>query len=358
GAFGCTLRAPLLAPQDAGFAEAARLWNGMVQRTPALVAQPESASDVATAIAFARDHGVLLGVRGGGHNIAGSAVPERGLVLDMSRMCGIVVEPDAGLAHVEPGCLLGDVDRATQEHGLATVLGFISQVGVAGLTLGGGLGYLTRRFGWSVDNLEQAEIVTADGAVRVADRQRNADLFWALRGAGANFGVVTRLTFRLHEVGPTVHGGLIAWPFERADEILHAYREITEHAPRELAAWLVLLRAPQAPFVPEQWHGRRLAGMAVCYSGDLADADAALAPIRALGTPVVDLLAPQPYTEVQSYLDASEPKGMHYYWKTEYLAGLPDDLLATLHELYATCPIPDGDMGVLHLDGALNERDS
>ena len=194
-------------------------------------------------------------------------------------------------SHVGPGCLLKDVDRATQEHGLATVLGFVSEVGVAGLTLGGGLGYLTRRFGWTVDNLEEVEIVTADGEIRTANRHENADLFWAIRGAGANLGVVTRFTFRLHEVGPTVYGGLIAWPFDRADEILPAYRTITTEAPRELAVWLLLINAPPEPFVPEEWHGKKICAMAVCYTGDLAHIDEVLAPIRAIGDPIVDLLA-------------------------------------------------------------------
>ena len=207
------------------------MWNGMVAKVPALVLQPTSAHDVAAAVGFARDHGLLLSIKGGGHNIAGTSIAEGGLTLDMSRMRDVTVDPEAKLAHVGPGCLLQDVDRATQEHGLATVLGFISEVGVAGLTLGGGLGYLTRRFGWTVDNLEEVEIVTADGEIRTANRDENADLFWALRGGGANFGVVTRFTFRLHEVGPTVYGGLIAWPFERADEILPAYRTITIEAP-------------------------------------------------------------------------------------------------------------------------------
>ena len=171
------------------------------------------------------------------------------------------------------------------------MLGFISEVGVAGLTLGGGLGYLTRRFGWAVDNLEEVEIVTADGKIRIANRDENADLFWAIRGAGANLGVVTRFTFRLHEVGPTVYGGLIAWPFERADEILRAYRTITAEAPRELAVWLILIHAPPMPFVPEEWHGRKICAMAVCYSGDLDKTDEVLAPIRALGDPAVEVLS-------------------------------------------------------------------
>lgn len=347
----------LLRPGDDGWDDAVLLWNGMIARTPALVVQPVSADDVAAAVGLARDHGLLLGVKGGGHNIAGTGIAERGLTLDMSRMRDVTVDPAAKLAHVGPGCLLSDVDRATQEHGLATPLGFVSEVGVAGLTLGGGLGYLTRRFGWTVDNLEEVEIVTADGELRTANRDENADLFWALRGAGANLGVVTRFTFRLHEVGPIVHGGLIAWPFARADEILRAYRTITATAPRELTVWLLLINAPPAPFVPQEWHGRKVCAMAVCYSGDLTDTAAVLAPIRAIGDPIVDLLADQPYTEVQSYLDDAEPKGFHYYWKTDYAAELSDEVLDLSRDLFAECVIPGIELGFLHLGGALNEHD-
>jgi FAD/FMN-containing dehydrogenase len=275
----------------------------------------------------------------------------------MSRMRNITVDAQAKLAHVGPGCRLQDVDRATQEHGLATVLGFISEVGVGGLTLGGGLGYLARRFGWTVDNLEEVDIVTADGQIRRANRSENADLFWALRGGGGNFGVVTRFTYRLHEVGPMVYGGLIAWPFERADEILPAYRQITTEAPRELAVWLALINAPPMPFVPEEWHGRRICAMVVCYSGDLDKTDEVLAPIRALDEPIVDVLQQWPYTQQQSFLDDTEPKGAHYYWKTDYLAELSDDMLSTTRDLFAECPIPGAELGLLHLGGALNEHD-
>jgi FAD/FMN-containing dehydrogenase len=351
------IEGPVLRPGDDGWDEAVLLWNGMVAKTPALVVQPESANDVAAAVAFAKDHDLLLGVKGGGHNIAGTAIADGGLTLDMSRMRDVHVDPDAKLVHVGPGCLLQDVDRATQEHGLATVLGFISETGVGGLTLGGGLGYLTRRFGWAVDNLEQVEVVTADGEIRTASGDENADLFWALRGGGGNFGVVTRFTFRLHEVGPMVFGGLIAWPFDRADEILPAYQKLTAEAPRELSAWLVLMRAPAAPFVPPEYHGERCCVMAVCYSGDPAGKDAAIAPIRQLADPAVDLLQEWPYTMQQSFLDDSEPKGAHYYWKTEYVAELSEDLLPTLRDLAADCPIPDAQVGLLHLGGALNERD-
>jgi pimeloyl-ACP methyl ester carboxylesterase len=346
----------LLLPGGPGFADATRLWNGMIAKTPALVVQPEGAADVADALAFAREHGVPVSVRGGGHNIAGTALADNGLTIDMSLLRDVTVDPVARTATVQPGCLLGDVDRAAQQHGLATPLGFVSEVGVAGLTLGGGLGYLTRRFGWTVDNLLEVEIVTADGRVRRASREENEDLFWAIRGAGANMGVVTSFTYRLREVGPTVFGGLIAWPFARAAEILRAYRTLTSEAPRELAAWLILFRAPPAPFVPPEWHGERICAMPVCFTGDLAAAEEAIAPIRALGEPVFELLGEQPYTQVQSYLDDTEPKGLHYYWRTEYLAELSDDLLEQCEALARDCPIPNAEIGLLHVGGALNER--
>ena len=345
-----------LTPGDQGFEEATRLWNGLIDKTPALVVQPTGVADVVEAVGRAREAGLAVSVRGGGHNIAGTALADGGLTIDMAALRGVSVDPDARTATVQPGCLLADVDRETQLHGLATPLGFFSEVGVAGLTLGGGLGYLTRRFGWTVDNLLEVEIVTADGAVRRASRTEHEDLFWGVRGAGANLGVVTRFTLQLHDVGPQVYGGLIGWPFERAGEILPAYRGIADAAPRELSVWLNLLRAPAAPFVPPDWHGERICAMAVCYSGDLADTDEVLAPIRALGEPVLDLLAEQPYAEVQSILDGTEPKGNHYYWKTEFVDGLSDELLDVWSELAGECPIPEGQLGLLHLGGALNER--
>jgi hypothetical protein len=354
---GSRIDGPMLRPGEPGWDDAVLVWNGMAARSPALVVQPTSARDVSAVVTFAREYGLLLSVKGGGHHIAGISLAHHGLTLDMSHMRQIAVDPAGRLVRVGPGCLLKDVDAATQEHGLATVLGFVSEVGVAGLTLGGGLGYLTRRFGWTVDNLDEVEIVTADGEIRTASRGENADLFWALRGAGANLGVVTRFTLRLHEVGPTVYGGLIAWPFARAEEIMDAYRTLTAAAPRELSVWLVLRRAPAAPVVPVRWHGERVCAMAVCYSGDPAAAEEALAPIRALGEPVLDLLDEQPYTAVQSFFDDDEPKGAHYYWKTEYLARLDDGFLAIMRDFAAHCPMPDAEVGLLHLGGALNDHD-
>jgi len=295
------LRGALLRPGDDGFEDATVLWNGMIAKTPALVVRPTGTADVVAAVDAAREHALALSVRGGGHHIAGTALSDGGLTLDMSALRGVDVDPVARTATVQAGCVLGDVDRETQVHGLATPLGFISEVGVAGLTLGGGMGYLSRRFGWTVDNLLEVEIVTAD-------------------------------------------------------DVLRAYRTIAAEAPRELSVWMLMLHAPPAPFVPEPWHGRQVCAMVVCFSGAPEDADAALAPLRAVPHPVVDLVGPMPYTEVQSYLDDGEPKGHHYYWKNEFVADLSDELLATTRELFAECPIPEAEIGFLHLGGAIGDH--
>jgi FAD/FMN-containing dehydrogenase len=349
------VRCPVLRAGDAGWDDAVLVWNGMVAKAPAIVLQPTSAAHVAAAVGFARDRGLLLSIKGGGHNMAGTSIAERGLTLDMSRMRDLTVDPDARLARVGSGCLLQEVDRATQAHGLATPLGsFNSEVGVAGLTLGGGLGYLTRRFGWTVDSLEEAEIVTADGRIRTAGRDENTDLFWALRGGGGNFGVVTRFTFRLHEVGPTVTGGLVVWSADRVDDVLATYRDLTESAPRELTAAVTVRLAPPASFLPEPWHGKPIVGLLVCHSG--ADPDRDLGPVRALGEPIAELVTEKPYAEQQSMLDGMEPKGHRYYWKTEYLAGLSNGFLDAFRDRALKVTSPLSESIVIHLAGELNER--
>jgi FAD/FMN-containing dehydrogenase len=344
----------LLRPGDQGWNDAVSIWNGMAARLPALVLQPTSAHDVAAAVGFARDNGLLLSVKGGGHNIAGTSVAEGGLTLDMSRMREVAVDPDAMVVHVGPGCLLGEVDQATQAHGLATVLGFVSETGVAGLTLGGGFGYLTRRFGWTVDNLVEVQVVTADGQLRTANRDQHPELFWALRGGGGNFGVVTRFSFRLHQVGPTITGGLIVWSAERATEVLAAYRDLTEQAPRELTAAAIVRLAPPAPFLPQVWHGKPIVGIQVCHSGANADAD--LAPVRALGNPIVDLVTPKPYTAMQSMLNAMEPKWLHRYWKAEFFPGLSSEFLDAFRSSALRVTSPLSQSVIFHLAGALNDR--
>jgi FAD/FMN-containing dehydrogenase len=346
------LAGELLRPEDPRFAEAVSIWNGMITKRPAIVVQPLCAKDVCEAIHFARANGVRLSVKGGGHNVAGTSLADGGLTIDMSRMRSVEVDPQRRLARVGGGCVLGDVDRATQAHGLATVLGSNSDTGVAGLTLGGGFGYLSRRFGLAVDNLEEVEIVTADGQVRRAAADENADLFWSVRGGGGNFGVVTRFTFRLHPVGPQITGGLIMWDGERADEVLTLYREVTEAAPRELTVMLVVRTVPAAPFVPERYHGKPGIGMNLCHSGDPARAAHDLAPIKAQ-RPIADIVGPRTYVDQQSILDAMQPKGLHNYWKTEFLPRLSDGALAAIRGHATAIPAPLSLAVLVHVGGAV-----
>jgi FAD/FMN-containing dehydrogenase len=354
GALASRVQGPLLRAGDDGWDEAVLVWNGMVDKVPAQVFRPTSAVDVAEAVRFAAERRLLLAIKGGGHNIAGTAMAPGGLTLDMSLTRDVTVDLATRQVHVGPGCKLGDVDVVTQEHGLAAVLGFVSETGVAGLTLGGGFGYLTRRFGWTVDTLDEVEIVTADGELLTANRDENADLFWALRGGGGNFGVVTRFTLRLYEVGAGITGGMIAWGAERADEVLAVYRRLTDSAPRELTTALTIRLAPPAPFLPPEWHGKPIVGIVACHTG--ADASADLAPLRDLGSPIVDLIVEKPYTAQQAMLDATQPKGPHYYWKTEFIPGLSDGFLESFRAgaLEVTSPMSQSIM--FHLAGALNER--
>ena len=342
-------------PGSPAWNQATFTWNGMAAKTPAVVVQTTSAAEVATAVSFARDHGLLMSVRGGGHNIAGTSIAEDGFALDMARIRAVSVDAAQRIATVGPGCRLGDVDHATQEVGLATVLGFVSETGVAGLTLGGGWGYLTRRFGWTVDNLEEVEIVGADGVVRIANTDSNDDLFWALRGGSGNFGVVTRFRFRLHPVGPRVTGGLIAWSAAHIDEVLTAYHEITSSASRELTLAVVARIAPPAEFIPQPWHGKPVVSIVVCSTG--VDPERALAPLRAIRNPIISTIQKMPYARLQSMLNAMEPKGLHRYWKTEFLPGLSSDFLEAFRDGARRVTSPLSQSVLFHLDGALNEHD-
>ena len=356
--FSAALDGRALRPSDSRFDEAIRIWNGMFSKRPALVVQPLSADDVRAAIRFARANGILLSIKGGGHNIAGTSLADGGLTLDMSRMRSVEVDAERRLARVGPGCLLGDVDRATQEHGLATVLGFVSETGVAGLTLGGGFGYLTRRFGWTVDNLDEAEVVTADGEIRRAAPDEHDDLLWAVRGGGGNFGIVTRFTFLLHEVGPEITGGLVAWDADEASDVLALYRELAEAAPRELTLAVMIRLAPAAPFLPERWHGKPLVAVIACHTGDPSRAADDLAPLRALHRPIADVIRLKPYVEQQSMFDATQPKGMHNYLKSEFLPRLSDELLETYRQQGAGMASPMSQLVIFQLGGALADHDA
>lgn len=349
------LRGRLLYPSDPGFDDAIRIWNGMIRKRPAIVVQPVCTDDVRETVAFALDSGLVLSVKGGGHHVAGTALTD-GLTIDMSRWRGVAVEPRRRLAHVSPGCRLGDVDRATQEHGLATVLGSDADTGVAGLTLGGGFGHLSRRFGWTVDNLEEVEIVTAAGEVLRAAADENEDLFWAVRGGGGNFGVVTRFTFRLHPVGPVITGGVRLWDAAVAERVLQAYRLVTEAAPRELSVALTMRTAPDTEAMPERLRGRPMVGVLICHTGDERQVARDLAPFRRIEA-VLDEVTRKTYVEQQFVLGLPQPAGFHQYPKSQFVADLSDGFLDTYRQRAAAITSPLSQLVLFQLGGAIGDRE-
>jgi FAD/FMN-containing dehydrogenase len=349
------IRGPLVRPGDPGFDDARSVWNAMIDRRPALIVRCLGVSDVIACVNAARDHGLQLSIKGGGHNIAGLAVCEGGLMLDLSLMRGVWVDPAERVARAQAGCLLGDVDAETQVHGLAAVLGFVSATGCAGLTLGGGFGYLTRRFGWTCDNLASVDLVTAGGEVLRASERENSDLFWGLRGGGGNFGVATSFEYKLHPIGPDIIGGAIAWRGEEAASVLEMYRSVAARAPRELTCVAALRLAPPAPWLAKDVHGKPIVALFVCCSGPLADAERLIAPIKAFGTPVGDVVQKRSYVSQQMLLDATQPKGRRYYWKSEYLRSLEPGVAARAIEHASRMISPHSAILIFPIDGALNE---
>jgi FAD/FMN-containing dehydrogenase len=348
------LRGGLIRDGDAGYDDARSVWNAMFDRRPALVAQPISVGDVIACVDFARGHDLALAVKGGGHNVAGLAATDGGLQIDLSRMRGVWVDPAERVARAQAGCLLGDVDRETQLHGLAAVLGFVSATGIAGLTLGGGFGYLTRKFGWTCDNLVSVDLVTADGRLVRASDDENPDLFWAVRGGGGNFGVAVGFEYRLYPVGPEIVGGAMAWPADRAAEVLDVYRDVTTGAPPELACVAGLRKAPPAPWLDPSIHGKDIVLVAVCHTGTLDDGEKAVEPFKRIAGQVGDVLTRRSYVSQQSLLDATQPKGRRYYWKSEYLPGLEPDLLTAAIAHGAKTQSMHSAVLFFPLDGALN----
>ena len=292
------LRGPVLLPGDVGYEESRTVWNAMIDRKPAVIARCLGIADVIACVKFARENDLLLCIKGGGHNIAGLATADGALMLDMSLMRGVWVDPQRKVAHAQAGCLLGDVDRETQVHGLAAVLGFVSLTGIAGLTLGGGFGYLTRRWGWTSDNVVGMDLVTADGRLVRASSDENADLFWGLRGGGGNFGVVTGIDYALFPVGPEVVGGVVAWPASEAPKVLELYRTLAEAAPPELTLVALMRPAPPAPWLPKEMHGKPIVALLACYSGRPEEGEKAVAPIKAFGKPIGDVLVRRPYAQI------------------------------------------------------------
>jgi FAD/FMN-containing dehydrogenase len=353
--FKAGFRGEVLVQGDAGYDDARTIWNAMIDRKPAIIARCLGVADVVTGVNFAREQGLTLSIKGGGHNISGLSMCDDGLTLDMSLMKGVWVDKDAKIARAQAGCLLGDVDRETQIHGLAAVLGFVSNTGIAGLTVGGGFGYLTRKYGWTSDNVLGMEMVTADGRVVRASEKENSDLFWALRGGGGNFGVVTGFDYKLYPVGPEIMAGAIAWPFEKADEVIELFRTVTENAPPELACVLGLRIAPPAPWLSEDIHGKPIIAIFVCHTGDVKEGEKLVASIKTLGSPVGDIVQKRPYLTQQNLLDATQPKGRRYYWKSEYLPKLEPGLLTKAVEHAKGIISSHSAILLFPLDGAINQ---
>jgi FAD/FMN-containing dehydrogenase len=348
-------RGPLLGPDDPGYDEARQVWNAMIDRRPALIAQCLGVADVVAGVNFARAQGIPLSIKGGGHNIAGLAVAEGGLMLDLSRMRGVWVDPSTRTARAQAGCLLGDVDRETQLHGLAAVLGFVSTTGIAGLTLGGGFGYLTRQFGWSCDNVRSMDVVTAQGELVRTSDQEHADLFWGLRGGGGNFGVVTSFEYKLYPIGPEIVAGAIAWRAEEASAVLTMYQALIQQAPPELTCAAILRMAPPVPWLPQAVHGKPIIALFICHTGPTVEAERQIAPLKHFGTPVGDIVQRRPYLSQQSILDATQPPGRRQYWKSEYLPALEPELLTLVVEHAARMVSPHSVILLFPIGGALNQ---
>jgi FAD/FMN-containing dehydrogenase len=353
-AFAAGLRGPVLGPNDPGYEEARRIWNGLIDRRPALIVQCAGAADVVDAVNFAREHALLLSIKGGGHNVAGNAVNDGGLVIDLSHMRGVHVDPASRIVRVQGGATWGDMDRETQLFGLAVPGGVVSTTGVAGLTLHGGVGHLRRKYGLSIDNLLSVDIVTADGVLRRASASENEDLFWAVRGAGSNFGVVTSFEFEAHPIGPMIMVGAIFYSLDDIQELLPAWRDYMASAPDELSsvalAWSV---PPHEPFPPEQ-HGEPVLVVAGAYAGSVEEGEPVVQPLRELGQPLIDLSGPWPWVGLQTGFDALFPQGGLYYWKSRVLAELSDAAIEDIADFGARRPSPLTDITVWHQGGAMS----
>ncbi len=346
---------PVVGPGDVEYDEARRVWNADIDRRPAMVARCESAADVAAAVMFATGHGLEIAVRGGAHSLAGASVVDDGLMIDLSRMNQVVVDPETRRARAGGGALLGDLDAATQQHGLAVPAGVVSHTGVAGLTLGGGMGWLTRRAGLSLDNLVGAEVVTADGRIQRADDTENPDLFWAIRGGGGNFGVVTEFEFRLHDAGPVVQYGLLYWELGRAAEALRLARRTIADLSLDLNILVGGLSAPPAPFVPAEYQGKPGIGLIVVGFGAAEQHEQLLEALRTELPPLFEVVTPMPYVELQQSIDEQNAWGSHCYDKGTYVEDLSDDVIAVITDHLARKGAPGSVLLIYRLDGAYGE---
>ena len=344
----------IILPADPGYDEVRSIWNAMIDRRPAVIVECADTGDVPHALAFARENGLEISMRGAGHNIAGNSLSNGGLVIDFSKMNKVRVDTEKRRAFVEPGVTLGDFDKAVQAHGLATPVGINSTTGIAGLTLGGGFGWLTRKYGLTIDNLVSVDVITADGTAVKASENENADLFWAIRGGGGNFGIVTQFEFALYPVGPEILAGLIVFPLAQAKQVLSQYREFVKSAPEELNVWVVMRHAPPLPFLPEEVHGTEVLILAVFYAGDIKEGEKLVQPLQSFGDPVGVHLGAQPYVDWQQAFDPLLTPGARNYWKTHNFTNLSDDALEKMIEYAGNMPSPQCEIFIALIDGAPN----
>jgi FAD/FMN-containing dehydrogenase len=351
--FKASLRGELICPGDAGYDEARGVFNVMIDRKPALIARCAGVADVISAVNFARTNGLLVAVRGGGHHVAGYAVCDGGLVIDLSPMKGMRIDPEARTVRAEAGLTWGELNHDLQAFGLGATGGYVSITGIAGLTLGGGFGWLMRKHGLACDNLRSVDIVTADGQFLTASATQNQDLFWGVRGGGGNFGVVTSFEFQVHPVG-MVLSGLLIHPLERAKEVLRLFREHAPTVPEELTWGVLFFSVPPVPFLPPEAHGAPVVAIALCYAGDLTTGERVLRPLREFGPPLVDAVQPMPFSVAQTSADILWPPGLHNYWKSTFLHDLGDDAIDTIVDRFASVPSPQTVVVVEEPGGAIS----
>jgi FAD/FMN-containing dehydrogenase len=344
-----SIRGKVLTAESEQYNEVRTIWNAMIDKRPALIVRCCSAADVMRAVRFATEHKLLVAVRGGGHNIAGNAVCDGGLMIDLSPMKSVRIDTKGMTAHVEPGVTLGEFDRDAQAFGLATPVGINSTTGIAGLTLGGGFGWLSRKLGLTIDNLISADVVTAAGELVKASETDNVDLFWGIRGGGGNFGVVTSFEFRLHKVGPEVFAGLIIHPLDAAKDVLRFYRDFIKTTSQDFVCWFVMRMAPPLPFLPPEWHGKHILVLAVCYSGDMKEAERVTKPLRSFGKPVAEHIGPMPFVTWQTILDPLLTPGMRNYWKSHDFREVSDGLIDTLIAHARRIPDPQTEIAFAQL---------
>jgi FAD/FMN-containing dehydrogenase len=334
--------------------QARKIWNGMIDKRPALIVRCSGPGDVIDAVKFARTYDLLASVRGGGHNVSGNSLCDDGIVIDLSQMRGIRVDPKSETARAQPGATLGELDRETQVFGLAAPAGIVTTTGIAGLTLGGGFGWISRKYGLTCDNLLSVDVVTSEGEFLTASKTENEDLFWGLRGGGGNFGIVTSFEYELQSIGPMVLGGMLLHPMEEAPEFLRFYRDFIADAPDDLTVAPILRLAPPAPFLPEDVHGKPVVGVIVLHAGSIEKAEQEIAPLRQYGTPLVDGISPKPFRVLQSLLDASAQPGWNYYVKSEFLPTLSDGAIDTIVDHASRITSPQAVIAGFHLGGAIS----